>query len=194
MSGTMMNSLNHYAYGSVVEYLYKNVAGIRALEPGFKKAQISPLVNQKLRCVKAYYESAYGTYRIEWRIKKDGRVHVRAEIPFGCTALVRLPFYPGEAADELRAGMYEFEYQPTEDLRCRYTRKTLFKEMVQDEKAMEVIERISPMLQQFLKSGDEEFLHESLNTLEGMFFLGFSPEMIRELTEELTRIYEEDGF
>ena len=51
-----------------------------------------------------------------------------------------------------------------------------------DEKAMEVIERISPMLQQFLTSGDEEFLHESLNTLEGMFFLGFSPEMIKELT------------
>lgn len=194
MSGTMMNSLNHYAYGSVVEYLYKNVAGIRALEPGFKKAQISPLINQKLRYVKASYESVYGTYRVEWRMKKDGRVHVRLEIPFGCTALVGLPFYPGEAAGELGAGVYEFEYQPTEDLRCRYTRKTLFKEMVQDEKAMEVIERISPMLQQFLTSGDEEFLHESLNTLEGMFFLGFSPEMIKELTEELTRIYEEDGF
>ncbi len=84
------------------------------------------------------------------------------------------------------AGIYEFEYQPVEDLRCRYTKKTLFKEMLQDEKAMEVIERISPMLQQFLTSGDEEFLHESLSTLEGMFFLGFSPEMIREMTEELT--------
>lgn len=194
MSGTMMNSLNHYAYGSVVEYLYKNVAGIRALEPGFRKVQISPLINQKLRYVKASYDSVYGTYRVEWRIKKDGRVHALVEVPFDCTALVGFPFYPGEATGELSAGIYEFEYMPTEDLRCRYTRKTLFKEMVQDEKAMEIIERISPMLQQFLTSGDEEFLHESLNTLKGMFFLGFSQEIIQELADELTRIYEEGGF
>lgn len=194
MSGTMMNSLNHYAYGSVIEYLYRNVAGIRALEPGFKKVQISPLINQKLGYVKASYDSGYGTYRVAWRIKKDGRIHARIEIPFGCTALVGFPFYPGEATGELTAGVYEFEYMPTEDLRRRYTIKTLFKEMVQDEKAMEIIERISPMLQHFLASGDEEFLHESLNTLEGMSFLGFSPEMIRNLTDELTKIYEEGGF
>lgn len=194
MSGTMMNSLNHYAYGSVVEYLYRNVAGIRALEPGFRRVQISPLINQKLRYVKASYDSACGTYRVEWRIKKDGRIHALVEIPFGCTALVGFPFYPGEATGELCAGVYEFEYRPTEDLRCRYTKKTLFKEMLQDENAMEIIERISPMLQQLLLSGDEEFLHESLNTLEGMFFLGFSQEVIRELTDALTGIYEKDGF
>ncbi|XCP85570.1 family 78 glycoside hydrolase catalytic domain [Roseburia hominis] len=149
MSGTMMNSLNHYAYGSVVEFLYKNVAGIRALEPGFKKVQISPLINQKLKYVKVSYDSVYGTYRVEWKIKKDGRVHVTIEVPFGCTALVGFPFYPGEATGELTAGVYEFEYKPTEDLRCRYTKKTLFKEMVQDEKAMEIIERVSPMLAAF---------------------------------------------
>lgn len=194
MSGTMMNSLNHYAYGSVIEYLYKNVAGIRPLEPGFKKAQISPLINQKLRYVKASYDSVYGTYRVEWKMKKDGRIHAKIEIPFGCTALVGFPFYADEAIRELTAGEYEFEYMPTEDLRCRYTNKTLFKEMVQDEKAMEIIERISPMLQHFLTSGDEEFLHESLDTLEGMSFLGFSNEMIRNLTDELTKIYEEGGF
>lgn len=194
MSGTMMNSLNHYAYGSVVEYLYRNIAGIRALEPGFKKVQISPLINQKLKYVKARYDSVYGTYRVEWHIKKDGRVHACVEVPFGCTALVGFPFYPGDATGELTAGIYEFEYTPTEDLRCRYTKKTLFKEMVQDEKAMEIIERISPMLQQFLTSGDEEFLHESLTTLKGMSFLGFSTEMIQNLTDELTKIYEEGGF
>lgn len=194
MSGTMMNSLNHYAYGAIVEYLYQNVAGIRVLEPGFRKVQISPLINQKLRFVKARYDSVCGTYRVEWQIKRNGRIHVKVEIPFGCTALVGFPFYPGEATGELQAGVYDFEYEPTEDLRCRYTNKTLFKEMVQDEKAMEIIERISPMLQLFLTSGDEEFLHESLNTLKGMSFLGFSPEMIQNLTDELTKIYEDGGF
>jgi len=192
MSGTMMNSLNHFAFGSVVEYLYQNVVGIRPIEPGFKKAQISPLINQKLHWVKASYESPYGTYHVEWTLKKDGRINVKLVIPFGCTAMVGFPFYPGEATGELTAGSYEFEYKPTEDLRCRYTNKTLFGEMMKDEKAMEIIDRISPMLLGFLMSGDEEFKHESLNTLKGMEFLGFSPDIINQLTEELTNIKGED--
>ena len=192
MSGTMMNSLNHFAFGSVAEYLYQNVAGIRPLEPGFKKAQITPLVNQKLKWVKCSYESVHGRYKVEWKLKKDGRVHVKIEIPFGCTALVGLPFYPGQPTGELMAGVHEFEYKPTEDLRCRYTKKTLFGDMLQDEKAMEIIDRISPMLLSFLMSGDEEFKHESLSTLHGLAFLGFPPEVIDKLTKELTAISGED--
>ena len=191
MSGTMMNSLNHYAFGSVVEFLYLHVMGIRPLEPGFKKVQISPLINQKLRWVKASYESVYGTYKVEWRLKKDGRVHAKIEIPFGCTALVGFPFYPGQPTGELGAGVYEFEYKPTEDLRNRYTKKTLFGDMMQDEKAMEIIDRVAPPLYQFLVSGDEEFLNESLTTLKGMFFLGFSPELIEQRAVELTQLCDE---
>ena len=186
-----MNSLNHYAFGSVVEFLYLHVMGIRPLEPGFKKVQISPLINQKLRWVKASYESVYGTYKVEWRLKKDGRVHAKIEIPFGCTALVGFPFYPGQPTGELGAGVYEFEYKPTEDLRNRYTKKTLFGDMMQDEKAMEIIDRVAPPLYQFLVSGDEEFLNESLTTLKGMFFLGFSPELIEQLAVELTQLCDE---
>lgn len=191
LSGTMMNSLNHYAYGAVVEYLYRDVAGIKALEPGFKKVEISPLVNQKLKYMKAYYQSVYGTYRSEWEILKDGKVHVEIEIPFGCTALVCLPFYPEEPIGELRSGVYEFIYQPTEDLRCRYTKKTLFKDMLKDECALQIIERVSPLLQYFLSSGNEDFLNESLNTLKNMSYMGFSEEQIGTLTEELMKLYEE---
>ena len=63
--------------------------------------------------------------------------------------------------------------------------------MMQNPKAMEIIDSVSPLLQHFLSSGDEEFLHESLTTLEGMFFLGFSKEMIDNLTAELTKLGEE---
>lgn len=188
LSGVMMNSLNHYAFGAVVEYLYRNVAGIKAREPGFLKAEIAPLINQKLGFMKASYESVYGTYRSEWRIQENGSVHVRLEIPFGCSALVGLPFWPDKPIGELDAGVYEFNYQPTEDLRCRYTKKTLFKEMMQDEKAREIIDRISPLLQHFLGTGDEEFLNESLETLKGMSFLGFSEAEIERLSEELTKL------
>ena len=74
LSGTLMNSLNHYAFGSVVEFLYRNVAGIVPIEPAFKKALICPLVNLKLGFFKCTYKSANGIYRIEWEILKDGNL------------------------------------------------------------------------------------------------------------------------
>ena len=190
LSGTMMNSLNHYSFGAIVEYLYRDVAGLKAIEPGFKKALITPLMNQKLKFMKMEYESVYGTYKVEWKIQKDGMIKVHVEVPFGCTAVIGLPFYEGEV-EEVEAGAYDYEYRPTTDLRSLYTKKTLFKDMMQNSKAMEIIDRVSPLLQHFLSSGDEEFLHESLTTLEGMFFLGFSKEMIDNLTAELTKLGEE---
>lgn len=190
ISGTLMNSLNHYSFGSVVEYLYRNVAGLKALEPGFRRALIAPLMNQKLHYMKMSYDCPYGTYRSEWEIMKDGNVQVEVEIPFGCSAVVALPFSREEPA-EVQTGVHRFVYRPTEDLRCRYTKKTLFKEMMQDPKALEIIDRISPLLQHFLTSGDEEFLHESLDTLRGMAFLGFSEQEIQKLSEELTKLLEE---
>lgn len=189
LSGTMMNSLNHYSFGAVVEYLYRDVAGLKALEPGFKKALVTPLMNQKLRHLDMTYDSASGTYRVAWKICPDGKVKVTVEVPFDCSAVIGLPFYDG-GVFEVEAGTYEYEYLPTQDLRCLYTKKTLFKDMMQDEKTMEIIDRISPLLGHFLGSGDEEFLNESLETLQGMFFMGFSPEEIGKLTEELTQLKE----
>lgn len=172
----------------IKERLYKDCYKLKG---GFKKVEISPLVNQKLRRMKMRYESVYGTYRIEWKILRDGRIHAVIEIPFNCTALVGLPFYPGEPSGELKAGVYEFTYMPTEDMRSRYSKKTLFKDMMQDPKALEIIERVSPLLQYFLGTGNQDFLHESLATLQNMSYMGFSKEMIDNLTEELVKIYEE---
>jgi alpha-L-rhamnosidase len=104
---------------------------------------------------------------------------------------VGLPFYPKENVGEISAGIYEYTYMPTEDLRTRYTKKTLFKDMMQDEQAMKVIERVSPLLQYFLGIGNQDFLYESLTTLNNLFYMGFSKEMIDNLTSELMKIYEE---
>ncbi len=190
LSGTMMNSLNHYAYGSVVEYLYRDVAGLKPLVPGYKKALITPLVNGRLRYMKMSYDSACGMYRIAWEISSDGTVHVRIEVPFGCSAVIALPFFDGKP-QEVDAGVYVYDYMPTTDLRCRYTKKTMFKEMLQDEKAMEIIERISPMLMHFLSTGDQDYFHESLESLGRLAFMGFTEQEVGALAEELTALMED---
>lgn len=187
ISGTLMNSLNHYAYGSVIEYLYRDVAGLKALEPGFKKALITPLINSKLGFMKMSYDSVYGTYRVEWEIRKNGSVHVKVEIPFNATAVIGLPFYDGEV-EEVSAGIHEYDYQPTTNLRQRYTTRTLFKDMMKDEKAMKIIERVSPMLMHFLSTGNEDYFFESLDSMKRLEFMGFRQEEIAQLSEELTSL------
>ena len=56
-----MNSLNHYAYGSIGSWLYEKVAGIRCMEPGYKKIRIQPTLTKGMTEVSAAYESIYGT-------------------------------------------------------------------------------------------------------------------------------------
>lgn len=192
LSGVMMNSLNHYSFGAVVEFLYRNVAGLKAIEPGFKHVEISPLVNRKLQYVKMAYDSAYGTYRVEWNILKDGKIHVLIEIPFDCSASVKLPLCAEQLEEELSAGRYEYTYMPTQNLRCKYTKKTLFKDMMQDPEAVETIERVAPLLMWALNSQNQDYLHESLLTLQNLLYMGFSQEMLDKLTEEILAICEEE--
>ena len=189
LSGTMMNSLNHYAFGAVVEYLYRDVAGLSALEPGFRRARIAPQLNQKLKYCRLRYDSAYGLYTVDWTIEQNGEASLRVTVPFGCSAVVVLPCCDA-APQEKQAGSYTFRYRPNIDLRQLYNKNTLFKEMVKNPRAMEIIDRVSPLLQHFLSTGNEEFLNESLLTLAGMSFLGFGEDEIETLGLELTGLVE----
>jgi len=190
ISGTGMNSLNHYAYGAIAEYLYRDVAGLRAKAPGFHRVVIAPEVNARLRYMKMRYESSYGTYRSEWEILPDGKVRVEIEIPFDCTAEVTLPHDPEEREMELAAGCYTFTYQPTSEVRAIYTGKTIFKDMLKDRRAVDVIRKTCPALMFFLNGGSEDFLYETPATLMRMGFMGFRPEDVRDLTDKLTQIFE----
>ena len=190
MSGTMMNSLNHFAFGAVVEYLYRDVAGLKALEPGFRKASIAPQISKKLGFARLSYDSVYGTFRSEWKIQKDGSVNILVEVPFGCSAEVELPYAPAldKEVFEVGAGVHEYTYQPTKNMNALYDKKTLFVEMVDDERAMEAIGRHTPFLKLLLDQRDEEFLHESLTGLRELFYMGFAEEQVDSLAEELLRL------
>lgn len=189
ISGTSMNSLNHYAYGAVVEFLYRDVAGLQCQEAGFRKVTIAPMLNAHLGYTKLRYESVHGTYRTEWEILDDGKVHIAIEVPFGCCAQVKLPYYAGEEIGELTSGCYEYTYQPTVEIRAKYTGKTMFKDMLSDEKAVAVIKQHTPMLMYFLGSGNEDFLCETPETLMNMGFMGFRAEDVKKLQEAITKIF-----
>lgn len=87
VSDTGMNSMNHYAYGSVVEWMYRYMGGINPVEekPGFKKTIIKPQTDIRFKWVRTRYESASGTYISEWRIDKN-EITYNITIPFDCEA------------------------------------------------------------------------------------------------------------
>ena len=68
ISDTGMNSLNHYAYGSIVEWMYKYMCGIVPVpeHTGFRHTLIRPFVDRRLRFAQAEYLSVYGKIFSRW--------------------------------------------------------------------------------------------------------------------------------
>ena len=81
---TDMNSFNHYAYGSVADWLYEKAAGIRLMEeaPGFERVTIAPMPDERLGSLEAELHTRNGVIRSAWRFV-DGRVRyeITTEMP-----------------------------------------------------------------------------------------------------------------
>lgn len=85
-----MNSFNHYSLGSVAEWMYRYMAGISCLAPGFRKIQLKPMPDNKLDFVSAEYNSIMGKIVSSWNIEA-GKVVYRFIIPAGTTAQICIP-------------------------------------------------------------------------------------------------------
>ncbi|MGB9717303.1 MAG: family 78 glycoside hydrolase catalytic domain [Thermoproteota archaeon] len=85
-----MNSFNHYAFGSVGEWLFSTVAGIDAEDAGFKRIIIKPNPWRELGHVHASYESIRGTISVEWWFSSEA-FHLQLILPANTSALVYVP-------------------------------------------------------------------------------------------------------
>lgn len=113
-----MNSFNHYAFGSVADALYGNVAGIRPTAPGFASVLIEPTVLAGLTNARADYQSVRGPIRSAWTKTPRG-IRFEIEIPPGVQADIALPVpndhrvreqggFRGLSAPETRSGRHWF--------------------------------------------------------------------------------------
>jgi alpha-L-rhamnosidase len=96
ISSTSMNSLNHYAYGSIVEWMYRDMCGLNPASGeagivGFRQARIAPKPDKSLQWARAHYRSAAGIYESGWRIDEVGNLTIEITIPFNSSARVVLP-------------------------------------------------------------------------------------------------------
>ena len=137
-----MNSLNHYAYGSIGSWLYEKVAGIYCVEPGYKKIRIQPILTKGMTEVSATYESVYGTIQSAWSCKK-GMICVDIRIPANTTAVICLP----ETKEEITvgSGSYHYEYKTQTNLELeKYSLESTLGELVAEDLGRQLLDKLIP--------------------------------------------------
>ena len=95
ISGTGMNSLNHYTSGSIVQWMYEHMCGLTLKEEGFKTFYVAPEFSDRFSFVDMRYDSPKGTILIHWE-KQDDDYKLYVKVPFDTKAIVKLPSLNGK--------------------------------------------------------------------------------------------------
>ena len=126
-----MHSFNHYAYGSVLEWVYKYVAGIDtdANIAGYKHIVLRPMPDtrkkselpegqSKITWVRAKYDSVSGTIESAWSVE-DGLFTYEATVPEGTVASVHIPVFDKNAKTIVINGVvHSTEEYEVKELSC----------------------------------------------------------------------------
>lgn len=210
ISGTDMNSLNHYSYGSIVEWMYRYMAGINPVEdkPGFKHVKLAPMPDYRLKYAKAYYNSAAGLYESQWEISEEGNLSFKFNIPFNSSATLVLPNAKLEKVKvngnllkdtklcsrevnenvviELNSGVYEFNYIPEVPYVKYYNTEFSYEELVKNKETKDILIKGLPVMLEDHMVG--KVGNKSLRELSYMPFFSVSSDMLDELDKKLGEI------
>lgn len=137
-----MNSLNHYAYGSIGDWMYTRLAGLRLAEPGYKVFALKPMFIKGITWVKLRFESVYGTIKADWCCE-NGMITVDVTVPANTSCRLTLPEKDGTI--NLGSGSYHYEYATQTRLeKDRYTLESPLKTMLQHPAARPLMDQYMP--------------------------------------------------
>lgn len=162
ISGISMNSMNHYSYGAVLEWMFRHAAGINIVEeaPGGTQIRMEPLLHMGLGYLEASYDAQAGYYRIRWEMTDAEHVDISISVPFGCSALLKLPLAPEEIyrdsvnpvfADvkdgicHLQTGNYQVRYRLTKSLKQQFSTYTIIRELLRHSDIVEALKNVADL-------------------------------------------------
>lgn len=96
-------SYNHYAFGCIGEWLYREIGGLQIAEAGYKKLRIAPAFDCGLTSAEVWEETPYGKAVVRWKVM-DNKVFLHVIIPSNTTAEVVLL----DRTETLGSGEYTF--------------------------------------------------------------------------------------
>ena len=100
----IMISYNHYASGAVGDFLYRRVAGLEPVEPGYRCFRICPLLGGDLLNASASVRTPYGLASSSWKIE-NGEFVLTAIVPVGTSCEIVLP---DGSTNTIGSGTYTF--------------------------------------------------------------------------------------
>lgn len=110
-----MNSYNHYAFGAVVGFFYRRLAGIAPASPGFRRIAVRPVWLPEVGRVSARFESPVGLIATETGGDAEGLKRFALTVPANTVAEVELSGtgwrgLPGDVRED--DGLTRFEAGP----------------------------------------------------------------------------------
>lgn len=99
-----MTSFNHYALGSIADWMHRVVGGVSPLAPGYARVLIAPRPGPGVDRARTRLETAHGLLDVAWRIEED-TLHLDVVVPAGVEADVRL----GQTVHSVTGGVYAFQ-------------------------------------------------------------------------------------
>jgi len=135
-----MTSFNHYALGSVADWLHRTVAGLGPADSAYRTVKVAPRPLAGLTYARADHVTPYGLSSVEWA-RHGGVVTIRATIPANADALVDLEDRP---LFRVGSGIHEWQVQIEEEARLGgvVDVDTPLAEIIEDEQAYRAVVRI----------------------------------------------------
>lgn len=155
-----MNSFNQYGFATIGDWLHKQLCGITALEPGYKKFRVAPRLVKGITSVRGSYESVYGTISCDFSCE-NGWVCAKIQVPGNTTAVIDLP---ERESVTVGSGDYTFRYETQLCFeRQRYSEDTTLGELLQNPTAQKMFMEEAPELAQ---SGFIRFFARGMSIVE----------------------------
>ena len=186
ITGIGMNSMNHYSYGSIAEWIYAYATGITPLVPGYRKVRIAPQVDYRMRSLNCALDTASGKYQISWEINDNYHIHMHIEVPYNCEAAVTLPFFSySENAERKMAfpqGIYDFTYETDRNLYGEITLDSDVSEALKNEDVRKYLESLPLFAQSEFSFGSRSVKEAVLSAC------GYTESQLEAVRKELHNI------
>ena len=94
-----MNSFNHYAYGAIGDWMYRDITGLDAETAGYKEIRIQPRPGGSFAKASADLQTLYGLAASRWE-RNEKNLSLEVEIPANTTATIYMPAADAAAISE----------------------------------------------------------------------------------------------
>lgn len=160
ISGTEMNSLNHYSFGAIAEAFYAYIAGIEQRDIAFKKVVVHPRFNYRLPKLKMRFRSPSGEFAVSYRLSET-EIDVTVVIPYG----VEATFVFGEEELPLSVGTNRLRFRAPLNYKYPYSIDCKLCDLMHNQATQTILSEAVPALYGFLKRNDIGMSGSSLREL-----------------------------